>query len=761
MALRGFRNLLRARSGTASLRPLETKLRKVRALVDDPSWAPGRSTSGADEGGKIPRLAALCRSAETHLGLAPHDEQILAALALLEGFSVDMATGEGKTLVALLAAGMYAAAGRTVHVLCPNDYLAARDHALAVQMLEPLGLATGCTMAETATAARAQAYGCSVVHSTVSEIAYDLMRDGLALSTEDVVSPVLDVALVDEVDSVLLDEATQPLVIAQTANDVAARNEERRMALLVAGLEPGRDYTLDTVSGSAAFTDAGVSALEKALGCENLYAPDQVGHMAAANAALHAHAVLARDVDYVVVNDTIGLVSPTRGRVVANQRWPEALQRAVEAKEQLTGASRVQVMDQITVQEVARSYRACLGMSATATLAADPLHERYGFLVAQVPPHRELARVDESDELYLDAKARDNALVTRVAAAQQAGRPVLVGTQSIEQSRALGEQLEAEGVASTVLNATNAAEEAAIIVAAGAPGQVTISTQMAGRGTDIVLTDRARANGGLVVIGAGRYPNSRLDAQLRGRCGRQGDPGTSVLMAALDDPLLNTGIFDGDGGREHISTDVETDGTGRILDEEVIAEVDHQQRVLEGRMLMEHEQAWQYTLVPWQQRQQVLQSRRAVLHNPISARREIFRHLDDAGRYAAADLFGERLDSVCSRIVLDLIDERWSEHLNFLTSLREGIHLRRLARLSPLAEFQREANEHYADFLAQTAEDAAGRLSDAVRDGRIPDISRGDPGSLWAYEVIQAGWGSPEDRLVEAVGRRIRSLLDS
>lgn len=750
MGLRGFANLLRARSGTASLRALEPDARRVEALVAQPEPDLAQVMSSTGRGARLHRLAALCRSASREIGLSPHPEQILAALGLVKGYSLDMATGEGKTLVALLAAGMLAAEGRHVHVLCPNDYLAARDHALAAAVLTPLGIATGCTGATTSTARRAAAYACPVVHSTVQEIAYDLMRDGLALDTSDLVSPQLDLALVDELDSVLLDEATQPLVIARTSDDPAARTREGQLAELMRRLVPGRDFTADPVAGSAAFTDAGTAAVETAMGCENLFAADQLGLMTAANAALHAHAILQRDVDYVVRPTGIALVSATRGRVVDRQRWPEGLQRAVEAKEQVVGASRVRVMDQLTVQEVVRSYRDCLGMSATATLAAEPLHERYGFLVARVPPHRPLVRVDEAPQLYLSADRRDEAVVERAEREQRAGRPVLVGTQSVDHSRRLVAELAAAAVRATVLNATNASEEAEVIARAGDPGIITISTQMAGRGTDIVLTEQARENGGLVVIGAGRHPTARLDAQLRGRAGRQGDPGTSVLMGALDDPLF--GI---DAGEAEIATDEQ----GQVLDPDVLDEADHQQRALEARMLAEHEQAWMFTRVPAEQRREVLNSRRAVLMEPISARRELFRHLGPQERNTLSDLLGERLDRVCAQVVLETIDARWSEHLDFLTSLREGIHLRRLARLSPLVEFEREAREHGAGFLEAVAADATARLAEVAASGIAPVAEERTPGALWAYEVIQVGWGSPEDKFLEAVGRQIRSLL--
>lgn len=750
MALRGFANLLKSRSGTASLRSLESAVRRVEALVAGPEPDTAHLMADTGRAAGLHHLAALCRSAARHLGLRPHPEQILAALGLVEGYSLDMATGEGKTLVALLAAGVAAAEGRHVHVLCPNDYLAARDHALAEAMLNPLGIPTGCTGAHTPTAQRAVAYRCPVVHSTVQEIAYDLMRDGLALDSDDLVSPDLDLALVDELDSVLLDEATQPLVIARTSSDHTARARERRLAELMSRLRPGQDYAADQVAGSAAFTDAGIAAVETEMGCPNLFAADQVGLMAAANAALHARAILRRDVDYVVRPDGIAIVSPTKGRVVDRQRWPEGLQRAVEAKEQVKGASRVQVMDQLTIQEVVRSYRDCLGMSATATLAAGPLHERYGFLVAQVPPHRPLVRVDEPAELYLSAARRDRAVVERVRTEQNAGRPVLVGTQSIEQSRRLGDELATRGVDVTVLNATNASEEAQVIAQAGVAARVTISTQMAGRGTDIVLTEPARDNGGLVVIGAGRYPTARLDAQLRGRAGRQGDPGNSVLMGALDDPLFSIDVE---------TAAVETDEQGRVLDSDVLDEAEHQQRALEARMLAEHEQAWLFTKVPAEQRREVLRSRRAVLVEPLSATRETFRHLDPAECDTLSELLGQHLDLVCAQVVLETLDERWSAHLDFLTSLREGIHLRRLARLSPLVEFEREAREHYAGFLESVALDSAARLHGIAASGAVPVVEKRTPGALWAYEVIQIGWGSPEDKFVEAVGRRIRSLL--
>lgn len=747
MALKGTFNLLRSRRGEASLSPLTKQAAVVRRAMDDEADSPAFPLQGKRQLERT--LGAVARSARDHAGHDPFDEQILAALGLLNGFGVDMATGEGKTLAAILAAGTWAATDRQVHVLCPNDYLARRDHDLAATILAPLGIGVGVVGEDSITSERQQAYRQSVVHTTVHEIAYDLMRDNLALDPSDLVRPHLDVAVVDEVDAVLLDEATQPLVIARTAASTGAAEElEKRLATLVAGMTPGVHTVAD--GDAASFTESGIAVLEEELGVDSLFDADQVELATAANLALHADAVLHRDVDYVVEDGQVLLVSSTRGRVVQRQRWPEGLHRAVEVKEGLTDSHRVEVLDQLTIQEVAKAYTTCTGMSGSATLAARELHDRYGLLTARIPQRLALQRIDEPTRLYATADQRDAAALDLVGRAHGDGRPVLVGTQSVAQSEEFAAALTRRGVETTVLNAKNPEDEAAVIAGAGATGRVTISTQMAGRGTDIVLTDDARAAGGLQIVGLECYPSPRLDLQLRGRAGRQGDPGDTVILASLDDPLYG-GDLPADG--------VPTDESGRITLPGALEEIAHRQRAAEGRMLAQHEQAWAFTRTISEHRQVVLASRRHLLDVPSAATRELGRHLEPAEWHDVVELLGAELDQVCAGLALTSIDELWSAHLAHLTALREGIHLRRLARLSPLAEFDKEARSTFENFLLRAARSAADELAESLHTKEIPEFEHRDPGALWAYRVTDPNWGSAEDKFIKFVGERLRGAV--
>ncbi|MDN5725178.1 MAG: hypothetical protein L0G99_04490 [Propionibacteriales bacterium] len=746
MALKGAFNLLRSRRGTASLSGLAKQRDAVtRAMARDRDQPLDR----IDGAQTVEALALVSRSSAAHAELDPYDEQVLAALGLLNGFCVDMATGEGKTLAAILAAGAYAATGRRVHVLCPNDYLARRDHALASAILTPLGIGTGVVTEGMSTAERQLAYAEPVVHLPVHEIAYDLMRDNLVLSGGDLVAPGRDVAIIDEVDAVLLDEATQPLVIARTATaDADHETLEQGLAELVAGMI--RDQHFTTAGDSASFTDAGIALVEQHLQVDSLFDPDHVELATAANLALHAEKALARDVDYVVEAGQILLISATRGRVVQRQRWPEGLHRAVQVKEGLVDGSRVEVLDQLTIQEVAKSYATCVGMSGSATLAAKELHDRYQLLTAQIPHRLPLQRIDEPVRLYVTAMQRDAAAVELVAQAHRKGRPVLIGTQSVAQSETFSTLLAEHQIEATVLNAKNSEDEAAVIAEAGAAARVTISTQMAGRGTDIVLTEEARQAGGLLVVAIECYPSARLDAQLRGRAGRQGDPGDSVVLASLADPLYDGGLS---------VDDRDADEDGRLTLPGVLEAVAQQQRRAEGRLLTQHEHAWAFTRVISEHRGVVLTSRHHLLENPAAATRELLRHLASDETTAVRELLGERLDEVCAHLALVEIDDAWSVHLAHLTALREGIHLRRLARLSPLAEFDREARTSFEMFLQRAAQAAADRLREAVHSKEIPAVVTRDPGALWAYRVMDPNWGSPEDKFLQFVGQRLRAAI--
>lgn len=478
----------------------------------------------------VPQFLAIVREAsERSTGLRPFDVQLLGALRMLAGDVIEMATGEGKTLAGAIAAAGYALAGRHVHVVTINDYLARRDAEWMGPLLEAIGLTVGWITAESTSEDRKSAYGCDVTYASINEIGFDVLRDQLVTDVDDLVSPNPDVALIDEADSVLVDEALVPLVLAGATHREKPRFE---IIKLVGELSAESDYDTDSDSRNVHLTDVGARKVEKALGGIDLYSEEHVGTtLTEVNVALHAHVLLQRDVHYIVRDDAVHLINASRGRIAQLQRWPDGLQAAVEAKEGIKTTETGEVLDTITVQALINRYATVCGMTGTALAAGEQLRQFYKLGVSPIPPNTPNIREDVSDRVYITAAAKNDAIVAHLAEVHETGQPVLVGTRDVAESEELHERLLRHGVPAVVLNAKNDAEEALLIAEAGKFGAVTVSTQMAGRGTDIRLGgsdeadhDRLVELGGLHVVGTGRHHTERLDNQLRGRAGRQGDP---------------------------------------------------------------------------------------------------------------------------------------------------------------------------------------------------------------------------------------------
>ncbi|HEY2796084.1 MAG TPA: accessory Sec system translocase SecA2, partial [Micromonosporaceae bacterium] len=530
---------------------------------------------------QIVEVCALGREAGRRaLGERAFDVQLFGAMAMLDGRVAEMATGEGKTLAAVIAAFGHAVRGSHVHVLTVNDYLARRD----ATWMEPVYALLGMTVASVGENSthdeRAHAYRCDVTYVSISEAGFDFLRDQLVTDVADAVVSPRSTVIIDEADSILIDEARVPLVLAGSITDVDEKSIAAATATLVATLRPGRDYTVIGDRRNVQLTNAGASAVEKAFGGIDLYAEDSLYRLTAVNQALHARALLTRDVDYIVRDGAVKLVDDHRGRVAQRRRWPDGLQAAVEAKEGVVATDEGQILGSITVQAFIGLYPTVCGMTGTAVNIGDQLREFYRLEVAVIPPNAPNIRHDDSDRVYATAEEKELALIAEVAEAHEAGRPVLVGTLDVAESERLAAHLRAEGIECNVLNAKNDAEEARVIAEAGALGAVTVSTQMAGRGTDIRLggsdetqRDEVVELGGLYVIGAGRHDSSRVDDQLRGRAGRQGDPGGSVFYASAEDSLIVT-------NEEHLGG--LADFEGRITSPDADEAVAHAQRVAEG-----------------------------------------------------------------------------------------------------------------------------------------------------------------------------------
>ncbi|MBX6358406.1 MAG: accessory Sec system translocase SecA2, partial [Micromonosporaceae bacterium] len=641
--------------------------------------------------GQVEDVVEICaigrEAARRALGERAYDVQLLGVMSLLAGTVAEMATGEGKTLVAAIAAYGHVRRGNgPVHVLTVNDYLARRDAEWMEPVYQLLGLTVGWVAESRSQEERREAYSRDVTYASVNEAGFDYLRDQLVTDINDRVQSELATAIVDEADSILIDEARLPMVLAGTVP--GEQDPVHTAAAVVRRLRPELDFEVAADGRSASLTATGLAVVERELGGINLYDEANLDQLSAINVALHARALVHRDVDYIVRDGKVELIDEFRGRVAQRRRWPDGLQAAVEAKEGLDATPEGEVLNTITVQAYIGLYRTLAGMTATAVLVGQELREFFKLEVAVIPPNKPCIRVDEPDRIYASREEKEEALVAEVVARHKEGRPVLIGTLDVRESEKLADALQKAGVPCVVLNAKNDAKEAAIIAEAGKYGAVTVSTQMAGRGVDIRLggsdqadRERVAALGGLLVIGSARNDSRRVDDQLRGRAGRQGDPGGSVFFVSLEDELITR------HAPEAIPANPKMDlEDGRIRDETVEYAVEHAQRVAEGVNFEIHRNTWRYSVVLEQQRVQLSERRERLLTTDIAADllRERFPE-------KAAEVDEATLSRIARSIALYHLDRCWAEHLAAMADVREGVHLRALGRLDPLDEFHRAA----------------------------------------------------------------------
>jgi len=687
----------------------------------------------------IPQFLAIAREAsERSTALKPFDVQVQGALRMLAGDVVEMATGEGKTLSGAIAAAGYALGGRNVHVITINDYLARRDAEWMGPLLEAMGLTVGWITSDSTADQRRAAYQCDITYASVNEIGFDVLRDQLATDVDDLVSPNPDVALIDEADSVLVDEALVPLVLAGTTHRETPKVEIIR---LVGELIAGKDYDTDADSRNVHLTESGAQKLEAKLGGIDIYSEEHVGTtLTEVNVALHAHVLLQRDVHYIVRDDAVHLINASRGRIAQLQRWPDGLQAAVEAKEGIETTETGEVLDTITVQALINRYPTVCGMTGTALAAGEQLRQFYKLGVSPIPPNTPNIREDEADRVYITAAAKNDAIVDHIKDVHATGQPVLVGTRDVAESEELHERLVKAGIPAVVLNAKNDAEEAAVIAEAGKLGSVTVSTQMAGRGTDIRLGgsdesghDEVAELGGLHVIGTGRHHTERLDNQLRGRAGRQGDPGSSVFFSSWEDDVVVAHLEP----EKLNKLPTQTDDDGRIVNAKAATLLDHAQRIAEGRMLDIHANNWRYNQLIAQQRAIIVERRDTLLRTP-TAREELAERSPDRYSEIVDDLGEEKLEKICRLIMLYHLDRGWADHLAYLADIRESIHLRALGNQTPIDEFHRMAVDAFASLAADAIEAAQQTFETAasIEDEPGIDLSKlARPTSTWTYMV--------------------------
>nr|WP_214633145.1 accessory Sec system translocase SecA2 [Spelaeibacter cavernicola] len=729
---------------------------EFRALSDDDLTATAirlrdnaPSKFGADD---LARVCALGREAARRaLDQRAFDVQLLGAAGLLSGHMIEMDTGEGKTLTGAIAAAGFALQGRRVHVVSVNDYLARRDAEWMQKVYELLGVTVGWVDQHSDRQQRKDAYACDVTYASVNEVGFDVLRDRLRTDPDDIVLPEPDVVLVDEADSVLIDEATVPLVLAGSVEEDVT---DHAVVDIVRRLELDKHYEVDPEARNVSLTDAGVDELERWLGVD-LYSGADSDLLNQVNLALQAKALLRRDVDYVVRGDKVELVSAARGRIARLQRWPDGLQAAVEAKEGLASSPTGRILDSIVVQALIVRYSTVCGMSGTAVRVADQLAEFYKVETGRIPTNVPCIREDEIERLYSTVPQRDTALIEFVRTVHDTWRPVLVGTQSVAESELLADRLKDAGVPAVVLNAKNDADEATLIARAGERGRVTVSTQIAGRGTDIRLgngtdgdQERVAELGGLCVVASGRYHTGRLDDQLRGRAGRQGDPGSSVLFTSLGDDLVAQNL-------PAVKKPAPADAEGRVLDRRGQEIVEHAQRIAEGVHLEMHRNAWRYHKLLDVQRNIVLEHRDTVLHGNAGLER-----LREQAPDLHTDVEEDVVEAAARQIVLFHLDECWSEYLAYMADVREGIHLRALGRQTPIDEFHRIAVDEFSGLLTDTYQRSAETFESATitSDGvDLGSLGLQRPTSTWTYLVTDHLHGVPEQNLAGYVGGRLRT----
>ena len=664
-----------------------------------------RSSPGTGiEDDLIRTIANAVMAAERILKLRMHDVQLAGALALADGKIAEMQTGEGKTIAAVPAVAWLARERKGVQVMTVNDYLARRDARWMGPVYEALGLSVGFINSGMCADERRAAYACDVTYATANECGFDLLRDQLCLHAREQVHRPFHATVIDEADSILIDEARIPLVIAGgshfSEHDLAIHADR-----LIRHWQRGLHFHLDEFGRNISLTDTGIRLAEHEFRCGNLFDEENIEILSAVQDAIHAHALLRRDVDYIVKHDSIESVDEFKGRIAQDRRWPAGLHNAIEAKESVRLKTQGTVLGSITLQNLVGLYPHVAGMTGTAASQRREFAELYKLDVVVIPTHRPMIRIDAPDRVYADRHAKEMAVTEEIKMVHATGRPILVGTGSVEESERLSARL--HDIRHEVLNARNDETEAAIIAKAGELGAVTISTNMAGRGTDILLGEGVAELGGLHVIGTNKHESRRIDFQLRGRAGRQGDPGSSQFFVSNDDPLL----------LRYRSDDLRLQQNP-----------DEIQRVAEGQNLNIRLFLWKYEAVIEGQRQRWQARRQEILED--EEREEM-----------------ERL------VTLQVIDEFWSGYLAAVIDLRQGVHWVSWGGRDPLHEYLTNVDGIFHD-MEDTIEDAVGERLEAVRGGNVDPSERG---ATWTYLTTDQPFGTWTERVFRGLRRKAQS----
>ena len=714
----------------------------------------------------LPDAFAVVREAATRtLGQRHFDVQLIGGMVLHEGNVAEMRTGEGKTLVATAPVYLNALTEKGVHVVTVNDYLAQRDAGWMGQVYHFMGLSTAVIIADHSyifdpnytnedhedermkrlkPCTRQEAYAADITYGTNNEFGFDYLRDNMVRETDQLRQRDLHYAIVDEVDSILIDEARTPLIIS--APSVTTGSAYAQFAKVTRQLKKEEHFETDEKRKTVILTDEGVEKVEKVLGVKNLYATENIRTIYHLEQALRAHALFKRDKDYVVTNDgEIVIVDEFTGRLLKGRRYNEGLHQAIEAKEGVEVQQESMTLATISFQNYFRLYEKLGGMTGTAQTEAEEFHQIYKLDVVEVPSNRKQARIDRPDRIYRDEAAKFKAIVQEIKMLHEKGQPVLIGTVSIEKNELLGSMLNKAGIPHQVLNAKNNEREAAIVAKAGEPGAVTLATNIAGRGTDIVLTDETKKLGGLFVLGSERHESRRIDNQLRGRSGRQGDPGITQFFVSTEDDLMR--IFGGDRiaklmGR--LKVDDDTPIENRLISRSL----EGAQKKVEGFHFDQRKNVVQYDDVMNRHRKAVYAMRREVLRSEDISKRIKALIDEEVAALAAspllttdqfedivkeqfpfdeatldrlfdssADKFGTVLKEAATELYqgretaftpeimrkverdlyLQILDNLWMQHLENMDHLREGIHWMAVGQRDPLVEYRRQGQLIFND----------------------------------------------------------------
>ena len=708
-------------------------------------------------------FATVREAAKRVLGLYPFPVQLMGGIALHEGNIAEMKTGEGKTLTATMPVYLNALAGKGVHVVTVNEYLASRDADEMGELYRWLGMTVGLNLNSKSSEEKREAYLSDITYTTNNELGFDYLRDNMVVYKTDMVLRPLHFAVLDEVDSILIDEARTPLIISGQAN--RSTSFYSRCDFFVKGLKEEEDYTIDVQSKSINFTEEGIDKAEQAFRIENLYDVNNQELVHHLDQSLRANYIMIRDHDYVIDEEQVKIVDQFTGRIMDGRRYSDGLHQAIEAKEGVEVQKETKTMATITFQNFFRMYNKLAGMTGTAKTEEEEFRDIYNMNVIAIPTNRPLIRDDRDDIIYPTLESKFRAVVEDIKERYEAGQPVLVGTVAVETSEYISHLLTKNGIPHEVLNAKNHFREADIIINAGQPGSITIATNMAGRGTDIKLGPGVREAGGLAVIGTERHESRRIDNQLRGRAGRQGDPGVSQFYLSLEDDLMKRA---GSDAIQQALERLKIEGDDAIIQSRMISrQIESAQERIEGNNFDTRRNVLRYDDVMREQREVIYSQREEVIMEDESLnyvtipmiQRTIDRTVDTAtqaqdrsewnlqhlldftqttllrdkdsvtiedfeGKTAAEiremlqrlakDNYNHQKEIVDNEemflefekvVVLRVVDQQWTDHIDEMDQLRQGIGLRSYGQSDPLVEYQAEGLRLFEEMIGDVEHD--------------------------------------------------------